>query len=450
MALLLLMCSNTFASHIVGLDLFYTYLGGSNYKITLIAYGDCGPASAMAFSLLPTATPIVCVYDGASPMASVALAIEAPSAGVEITPVCPADTANTQCSSTTNPIPGIKKFVYSKTFTVPHASANWKFMFEADMGGGNIAGRAAAITNIAPATVTHLVATLNNTSVNNSNPVFTTIPTPFFCMNNSDSYNPGAVDPDGDSLSFFLVPGINGSSNCSVPGTAITYNPPFSGADPLAYTPGSFSLDQHTGQISFFPNVLQRALVVYNIEEYRAGAFVGSCQREMTFLVLTCTDIPPTGTLDGTNAGTIADSTHFEMCMNSGPFSLLVKPTEVDTMNNITVTASGLPGGAMFNVVNNNTNHPQCVFNWTSDGTPPGTYIFLSHLPRQCLPPIRSPDECLLCDHTPVADSACYRGYYIVYGWAGGALRHRSCHLLMVAQLGAFLPCLRQYVCPIG
>src|SRR4030095_2887720 len=33
--------SKALASHVYGADLFYTYLSGTTYRITLVVYGDC-------------------------------------------------------------------------------------------------------------------------------------------------------------------------------------------------------------------------------------------------------------------------------------------------------------------------------------------------------------------------------------------------------------------------
>ena len=380
---LLLMCfsGNSFASHIVGLDLSYAWVNGNTYKITLVAYGDCGPASSSAFGSLPSAVPKICIFDGNTSISSINLAIQAPNFGVEITPVCPADINNTQCTSTSNSIPGIKKFVYTGTYTVPYASSVWRFVYYGYMGGSaGGAGRAAAITNILSGTVTELVDTLNNTVTHNSSPLLTVVPTPFFCLNNNDNYNPGAVDSDGDSLSFALVPGRGGSpggggvsATCATSGDPV-YIPPYTAAAPLAAT--TFSFDSHTGQISFFPNALQRSLVVYNVREYRNGVFVGSSQREMTFLVLTCTNTGPTGAFTNATNGVIDDSIHFHICQNSGPFTLNIFPTEANPLNSITVAASGLPTGMVFNVINNGTPTPQVNLTWSSTGVAVGSYIF--------------------------------------------------------------------------
>ena len=363
---------NSFASHIVGIDLFYTYISGDTYQITLVAYGDC---AGSAFSSLPTGAPVVCVYNGNTSVGSVTLAIQAPTNGVEITPVCPADASLTQCTSLSYTIPGIKKFVYTGTYTLPSASSTWRFIFTGDMGSSS-AGRGTTITNISAGTIVQLVDTLDNSVAHNSNAQLTVLPTPFFCLDQPNYYNPGAADPDGDSLTFALVPGMNGNGNCSAIGGAITYTFPYTATAPLSTS--SFSFSSSTGQINFNPNITQRSLVVYNIEEYRhpANYLIGTCQREMTFTVLTCTDVPPTGGFSGASTGTVVDSTSLDVCANAGAFSVHINATEEDTSNTINVTASGLPTGATFTTLNNGTNHAQSTFSWNTTGVAVGTYTF--------------------------------------------------------------------------
>jgi len=372
-ALLLLLSTNSFANHLVGMDFFYTYVSGNTYKITLIAYADCGSSSLPSYGALPTNAPAVYIYNGDSYVTTINLSVQAPATGVEITPVCPPDLLLTQCTNVTYAIPGIKKFVYSANYTFSGPSTAWRFLFTGDMGG-SYAGRATSITNISgsPVTSIQLVDTLDNSTSHNSSPDLTVIPTPFFCSDNTDNYNPGAIDPDGDSLKFFLVGAMNGT-DASTPGGPVTYLSGFSGTSPLAAT--SFSFDPRTGQMSFFPS-LQRSLVVYNIEEHRAGGLVGTSQREMTFLVLTCTNPPASAGISTASGGTIDDSTHFHMCANSGAFSFHLNPTETDALNDITVTAAGLPTGATFVVTGNGTPTPHATFSWTSTGTAPGVYTF--------------------------------------------------------------------------
>ena len=392
--------ARSYASHILGMDLYYTWVSGNTYKITAILYGDCSPASYSAFSTLSAAAPVICVYRGSTYVTSVTLAIQAPTAGVDITPVCPSEVGHTQCENTSSTIPGIKKFVYSANYTLaaPVTSTCWQFAYFANNGYySTSSGRSASITNILSPDLTsiELVDTLDNSVyAHNSSAQFSTIPTPFFCLNDPDTYNPGCVDPDGDALDINLIPAMDCSysSGCQF-GVPVTYTgtawtpptTPISGPTPLQVTAGTFSFNSSTGQLDFTPNVTQRSTVVYNVREFRSGSYVGSCQREMNFLVLTCTHTNPSGGIDSAAGGTVVDSLHYTICQGAGPFNIYFDPREPGTGNNITVTSSGLPTGATVTVVNNTTPTPHVTFSWSSTGVAPGTYIFyLTYTDNNC------------------------------------------------------------------
>ncbi len=370
------------ASHIVGADMFYTHVTGNTYKVTVVLYGDCGPASAGAFATLssPSASPVICLYDGSTYHSTLNLSAEPPVTGIEITPVCPDSLPYTQCILPSNHIPGIKKFTYSRIVALPYQSGTWRFIFNGAYGPST-AGRATAITNILSGTTIQLIDTLNNLTAPNSNPTMTNIPTPFFCLNQPNGYNPGAVDGDGDRIVFSLVPATDGTMGCSTIGGNVTYTGTawpgqlITATTPLQCVASSYFFDTGTGQMIFFPNVVQRSVVVYNIREYRGGVLVGTCQREMTFLVHPCINLPPAGIYDSATAGTITDSTHFEICSGSGPFSIFMNPTDPEGQV-VNVTVAGLPAGATFTTVGNGTPTPHCTFSWNTTGVPPGDYVF--------------------------------------------------------------------------
>ena len=97
---LLLLCSSYavsgYASHIYGMDLYYSHVSGNTYIVYLAAYGDC---SGSAFSLLPGSTPQISIYNGNTFVSNINLSILSPSGGVEVSPVCPAQMNNTQCTN---------------------------------------------------------------------------------------------------------------------------------------------------------------------------------------------------------------------------------------------------------------------------------------------------------------------------------------------------------------
>lgn len=367
------------ATHIYGADFYYTYVSGTTYTVTLVVYGDC---SGSAFNSLSTSTPTVQLYNGSSLIATQNLIIQAPTAGVEVTPVCSAQLSNTNCVSSTGTIPGVKKFVYQRDFTVSGTSNSWKFVFTGAMGTTS-AGRSTSITNISGTgggSIMGLEATLDNTLGTNSSPIYTTIPTPFFCINVPANNNPGAVDANGDLLSYNLVPGITGTSG------TVTYNVGYSATAPLAVSTGSFSFSSTTGQLAFTPNLVQRSLVVFRVDEYRGNTLVGSSMREMTFVVLNnCSNNPPTGNISNNSGGTITGAGKIiTVCKSEGNISFNINPTDAEG-DGITMVASGVPAGAVFNVSNNGSAAPTGSFAWNLSAATPGTYnMFVNYKDDGC------------------------------------------------------------------
>ncbi len=365
-----------FASHLVGADLSYTWITGNTYKITLAAYGDCGPASAAAFSTLSTSSPQICLYNGGTYIATISLAIQAPSAGTEVTPaLCPG--VLSQCVNTSSSTPGIKLFIYSANYTLPGTSTEWRFVFNGSMVASS-AGRAAAITNLTTAgsTTIQLIDTLNNSVSHNTNPVLNVVPLPYYAINMPHTYNPGAIDADGDSLVYSLVAGDNATSACTSVGGPVTYTSGTSAAMPLLTASGAFAFAPNTGQLVFYPNVLQRALVVYHIREFRAGVLIGTIQREMTILVTPDLNNLPAGGFTAPVACSLPDTVTLSACDTAGAFQAEIHPVDADAADTIFVTPLGIPAGASFVTVGNGTPNPVSTFSWNTSSAVPGIYTF--------------------------------------------------------------------------
>jgi gliding motility-associated-like protein len=122
----------------------------------------------------------------------------------------------------------------------------------------------------------------------NTSPQLLNDPLDDACTNRLWTHNPGAYDPDGDSLAFSLIP-------CQ------QYDPPTIAA-PIPVSNyqypsnfgGSFTIDNQTGLITW-DKPIQTG--VYNIsiyiEEFRNGRKLGSVIRDMAIFVKPCFNDPP-------------------------------------------------------------------------------------------------------------------------------------------------------------
>ncbi len=363
------------ASHIFGGDLLYTHISGNTYQVKLTLYGDC---AGSAFQFFTGASPEIEVINGNNLWQAISLSLTGP--GVNVTPVCPQQAANTQCDNINSTIPGVTRFIYSGNISLPFASADWKFRFEGQLNN-HLAGRSNSITNILIGTngsLMTLEASLNNLNFpNNSSPQYTTVPTPFFCINQPSSFNPGAVDPNGDSLTFALIDALE-------PTGTVNYINPYTGSSPVSGTAVSFN--NSNGQFSFTPDITQISVVANEIKEYRNGILVGSSMREMNFVVQNnCNNTPPNGGITAPTGGTAVNNTFFRTCPAPNNISFQILPTDVNG-DSINVSVAGIPNGAVTSLTNNNTPNPVFDFTWDLVTATPGTFytIYLTYTDFGC------------------------------------------------------------------
>ncbi len=360
------------ASHIFGGELLYKHLSGNTYLLTMTLYGDC---SSGVSGTLPGSVPRVYLYKGNVYDTVYMLKVQDPVNGLEVSPVCPRQLDQTYCKGGT--LPGVKKFVYTDTITLPSAAANWRFIFAGALGVSQ-AGRSQNITNVinAGSSSTYFEATLNNLTANNSSPAYTSIPTPYYCMNEDQQYNQGAIDSDGDSLVYELVPALSGGSD-PASAAGVGYVSPYSGEEPLATLPGEFTFSNINGQLTFTPSIVQNALVVCKVYEYRGGVLIGTSQREMTFIVSSdCEGTPPTLKMVNVNGGSVTGKNIVNICVGASnvSFGITVKNPDKDTT---IITPRNVPDGATLIIAGNNTPNPSIFFTWPrTDTLRPGAYTF--------------------------------------------------------------------------
>lgn len=180
----------------------------------------------------------------------------------------------------------------------------------------------------------------------NSSPRLLLPPIDQGCVDNTFIHNPGAYDPDGDSLSFRLVP-CRGSKGENIPG--FTY--------PGASEGSSFKINAVTGEIRWEkPKRQGEYNIAFVIEEWRKGLKIGSTTRDMQITIVTCDNNAPVLKVVG------------DTCIEaSSVLQFKVVATDSDN-NNIKLTAAGAPFEiaipATFSAAVDSAGHNTGIFRW--------------------------------------------------------------------------------------
>ncbi|MDC0230548.1 hypothetical protein OAK19_01145, partial [Aureispira] len=347
------------ATHALGADLTYVCVGPNEYDITLSIYRDCN-----GINLGNSAT---ISWAGSCGSGSVTATN---TTELDITPVnsnCPPPFNQSSCNNGTGQF-GVERHVYTATIILPPGCTNVTFSWR-------LCCRNNAITtlNNAGSERMYVESTLDNSvSPCNNSPVFTNTPTSFSCNNNTVFYNHGAVDYDGDSLNFSLIPCLDNA------GVAVNYLTGFSGTAPFGPT-NPVTIDPGTGAISFTPTTTHVGVLCVLVEEYRNGVLIGSVIRDIQFRVLSapCNTAPILSGVNGAGIDSIdfITSTCFgtQLCFDiigsdpADPGDILTM-TSNNTIPNSTFTVSGpgVPSG----------NQITATFCWTPTAVDVGTHTF--------------------------------------------------------------------------
>ncbi len=159
---------------------------------------------------------------------------------------------------------------------------------------------------------------------NNNSVVLLNPPLDFGCVNRLYIHNPGAYDPDGDSISYKLTI-CKGAGGLPVPGYVYP-NEVDQG------NPGSFNIDPINGDLIWDSPTLQGEYnVAFIIEEWRFGQRIGYVTRDLQIQVVACSNNPPEIFL-------IADT-----CVNAGDsLNFQVTATDPDG-DEVTLSGTGSP-----------------------------------------------------------------------------------------------------------
>jgi gliding motility-associated-like protein len=158
----------------------------------------------------------------------------------------------------------------------------------------------------------------------NSSPQLLLPPIDQGCVDHPFLHNPGAYDPDGDSLSYKMTK-CRGAGGLFIPGYILPNLVDPSGT-------GSFSINNATGDLLWDSPTLQGEYnIAFLIEEWRNGIRIGYITRDMQINIVTCNNLPP------------IIHPPSDTCVEAGS-TLDMKVVATDANNDvITLTASGGP-----------------------------------------------------------------------------------------------------------
>ncbi|MGZ4086977.1 MAG: PKD domain-containing protein [Bacteroidia bacterium] len=292
------------ASHIAGGEIYYDYLGGNNYRITLKVYRDCyngiPPLDGIPDASNTIVDPTLTVFDGSG---NYVLQIVLPPPVVTSIPA----SINNGCITPPGTV-CLEEGVYTTTVSLPARVGGYDISYQSCCRSG------ATINIVTPGSVgvtyyMHIPGP-EVTSVNSS-PRFTHLPPVFVCNGLPMKLNQAATDPDGDSLVYSLCAPFQGldpccgtipigganptvtpcSSNCpplnNPPFTPVSFLAPYSGSYPLSSSP-AININPSTGFLNGTPNINGQWVVGICVSEYRHGVLLETHYRDYMFSVVDC------------------------------------------------------------------------------------------------------------------------------------------------------------------
>lgn len=285
--------------------MYYTYLGGTQYKVIVKFYRDC---RGIPFNS-PT-TQVSFGTNGGNACGTYALTATRISVR-DVSQIC-SDSAS-PCNPMNSPSKeGVEEHVFEILVDISKAPFSTNLSNsscnEATFSFGQCC-RNGALTTITPGdfwvTSTIHFGNLKKTTKNyNSSPKFANLPIIYACCNQPVRISPGIVDTiDYDSMSYKLVHGIE-----TLPNGSVTYNTPYSARfpmkpycipsssvsctpNPYSKPPRGFYFDTTSGDIIFTPTKCDEVgIIVVEVSEYRKDSsgkmvFIGKTRRDMQLIV---------------------------------------------------------------------------------------------------------------------------------------------------------------------
>ncbi|MDB5227234.1 MAG: domain containing protein [Bacteroidota bacterium] len=267
---------STYASHIVGGEIYYKYQGNNTYNIKLFLYRDCSNPT----NLLLEDSVVITAYKKFN---TDDVKFQAYRQEIDTLPI----TLNNSCSQL--PDVCVEKHTYTATITLPPSASGWSVFFStccrnATVGNIESPGNTGAsyLVNIPPAN--QLVTGFGNSEFKSFPPIAICVGKPV-SFDNSIHLNPG------DSVSYSLytpIDVVDSNSNNEFVFHPILWRLPYSEADMLGGT--TLTINPGTGFLSGTPNTIGQFLVGVHAMIFRNGTLVAETRRDFQFNVTDCFD----------------------------------------------------------------------------------------------------------------------------------------------------------------
>ena len=297
----LLFSVNSFSTHLVGGNLAYTYLGDTdgdgnfNYIITFQTFLDCN--SPFWLAGFPEPTLDVGIYEGGGvPSGNLPLVMIATLPLIDSSSIIP--------TPTNGCLIGQAVCLYQATYQVevdlPLSFQGYHLFYDRCCRTGSVIN----LNNPGNQGLA-FHAYISPSLLNNSSPVFSDVPVPFLCVNDTASILNSAVDPDGDLLLFSFVDPYQGYGNSGNPAPPLP-NPALPWPIPTVnwlnasynqnnpFGPAGFAfINGTTGLTQYMAPLVGDYVVAVEIREFRNGNLIGITRRDIQIVVINCPPNPP-------------------------------------------------------------------------------------------------------------------------------------------------------------
>jgi gliding motility-associated-like protein len=269
------------ATHLVGGEISYVYLGDDLYEFTLVVYRDCGPDNTTGVGFDTPAN--IGVYAGFDYY------------GIFYETLDSLENVELILSNPCSLVPDnfcMEKGTYVFSLNLPNNEEGYHVTYQRCCRNPSIVN----VTNVAETGIT-LTAFVpgKNDEIKNSSPVFDELPPLVICINDTLNLLHTATDKDGDELRYRLYTPFHGASDDD-PKIDVPTAPPYeeflweqgySLEYPLDGDP-SLTIDKNTGRLIAFPQKIGEFALGVAVDEYRDGLLLSTSIRDFFITVTEC------------------------------------------------------------------------------------------------------------------------------------------------------------------